>query len=263
PQSHWPRPSCSGCDQERVLTLKGALDFEYRVEKDGARLDVVNTKMKDASPPDDLHFTLESVHLQGDAVSAVLRQADAPPRKERRTPTQTLAIKTYQDAARTHGVWSGSGSSFRGVHVDQWRDAFYAKHTGDNAGAKRQAFHRVRTELVNSGTMTVQDDVYLVVDQTALASIFAAAGSGVTRVTERDTAEDVTAPDTRRERDTRDMPLRAVTLSRPDCARDVQERGDNAECHPVTHTGRGPSLSDFDDPNAGYWPDVTNDRSNL
>lgn len=155
-----------------AIALKGALDFEYRIEKDGSRLDVVNTKMKDAPPPDDLHFTLESVHLCGDATSAVLRQAAAPSRRDRRTPMQTLALATYIDAAHGNGLWTGEGGSFRGVHVDHWRDAFYAKHTGDSSAAKRKAFHRVRTELVNSGTMDVESDVYLVADQASLSTIF-------------------------------------------------------------------------------------------
>lgn len=147
-----------------AMALKGALDFEFRVEKDGSRVQVTNTKMKDAEPPADLHFTLESIALHGEAKSAVLRGCDAPERQARMTPTQKLALATYEDAARKYGVWTENGASFRGVHVHHWRDAFYAKHTGDNAGAKRKAFQRVRADLVNVNKMVVQDDVYLTKD---------------------------------------------------------------------------------------------------
>jgi len=120
--------------------------------------------MKDADPPADLHFTLESVQLRGEAKSAVLRGADAPERIVKHTAQQSLALQTYQEAAREKPVTTNEGAIFRGVHVDDWREAFYRKHTGDNPEAKKKAFQRVRSDLVAMGTMTVQDDVYLVAD---------------------------------------------------------------------------------------------------
>jgi hypothetical protein len=50
------------------------------------------------------------------------------------------------------------------VHVEAWREAFYAKHTGDNADAKKKAFQRVRKDLTDTDRMKVQDDVYLTTD---------------------------------------------------------------------------------------------------
>lgn len=157
-----------------AMALKGALDFEFRVEKDGSRMQVVNTKMKDAEPPPDLFFTLETIQLNGEAKSAVLRSGEAPERQTRHTPTQKLALATYEDAAIKHGVWDDEGAIFRGVHVDNWRDSFYAKHTGDNADAKRKAFLRVRTDLTTGNLMSVQDDIYLVTDPAIQMTIFAA-----------------------------------------------------------------------------------------
>lgn len=157
-----------------AMALKGALDFEFRVEKDGTSIQVINTKMKDAEPPADLHFTLESVQLRGGAQSAVLRAGDAPERKARRTTAQRLALTTYKDAARLHGVWDDEGKVFRGVHIEHWRDSFYAKHTGDNAETKRKAFQRARSDLTGSGDMTVQDDIYLVADREVQTAVFMA-----------------------------------------------------------------------------------------
>lgn len=155
-----------------AMALKGALDFEFRVEKDGSRVQVTNTKMKDAEPPADLHFTLESIQLRGEAKSAVLRAGETPERTTKRTPAQKLALATYQDAARKHGVWDDAGAIFRGVHVEQWRGAFYSKHTGDSADAKKKAFQRARTDLVGVGDMKVEDDVYLVTDSAIQMTIF-------------------------------------------------------------------------------------------
>ena len=77
-------------------------------------------------------------------------------------PSQRLAQETYVTASVAHGVWDGD--AFRGVHVDQWRQFFYAKHTGDTAEAKKKAFQRVRVNMVNVGLLVVQDDVYLTPD---------------------------------------------------------------------------------------------------
>lgn len=145
-----------------AMALKGALDFEYLVEKEGERVVLTNTKMKDAEPPSDQHFTLESVDLGDGAKSAVLHRADAPERKQRPTTAQQHAMATYETAAVVQGVWEED--AFRGLHVDQWRNAFYAKHTGDNPEAKKKAFQRVRAELVRIGMMAVTDDVYLAID---------------------------------------------------------------------------------------------------
>ncbi|WP_169053204.1 helicase RepA family protein [Falsirhodobacter xinxiangensis] len=171
-----------------AMALKGALDFEFRVERDGARVRVVNTKMKDAEPPADLHFTLEGVELEADAKSAVLRAGDAPGRQTRLTSPMKLAISTYENAAREHGIWEDDGRTFRGVHVDHWRGAFYPKHTGDSIDTKRKAFQRVRSDLVSAGLMAVQDDVYLVRISEIQTAIFTA---GEPRRDKRDKAGQV------------------------------------------------------------------------
>lgn len=189
-------------DKQRArgaMALKGALDFEYRVEKDGNCVQLINTKMKDAEPPADMHFTLESVQLCGNAHSAVLRSAEAPERQTRRSPAQALALATYQAAACSQGIWNENGTAFLGVHIDDWRDAFYAQHTGDNAASKRQAFLRVRNDLVCMKLMSVHDDLYLVDEPTIQTEVYRAGCPGnapsVTGVTERDIATNVTAPE--------------------------------------------------------------------
>jgi hypothetical protein len=152
-------------DKQRArgaMALKGALDFEFRVEKVGHNLKLINTKMKDAEAPEDLFFSFRQVELQGTAKSAVLDASEAPERIARLTPSQRLAQETYVTASVAHGVWDGD--AFRGVHVDQWRQFFYAKHTGDTAEAKKKAFQRVRVNMVNVGLLVVQDDVYLTSD---------------------------------------------------------------------------------------------------
>lgn len=152
-----------------AMALKGALDCEYRVEKEGRDMRLINTKMKDAEPPQDLFFTFRQIELGGTASSAVLEAGEAPERQHKLTPAQRLAVETYTTAAAQGGVWEDG--AFRGLHVDEWRNDFYAKHTGDNTDAKRKAFQRVRGDLVEAGKMDVADDVYLIKDGAIQLSI--------------------------------------------------------------------------------------------
>ena len=141
-----------------AMALKGALDFEYRIEKDGDTISLSNTKMKDAEPPPQLCFALTTVELE-EAASAVLVLSDKPAPQSKTSPQHRIAIASYQTAATKDGIWEDG--TFRGVHLDQWREAFYAKHPGDTQEAKKKAFQRVRTELTNSGQFKVHDNVYL------------------------------------------------------------------------------------------------------
>jgi hypothetical protein len=145
-----------------AMALKGALDFEFRVEKVGHNLKLINTKMKDAEAPKDMFFSFRQVELVGNANSAVLDSTEAPERELRLTPTQRLAQATYESAAVKSGIWDDG--AFRGVHLDEWRVYFYAKHTGDTADAKRKAFQRVRKDMTENGRMTAENNVYLILD---------------------------------------------------------------------------------------------------
>ncbi len=168
-------------DKQRArgaMALKGALDCEFRIEKNESDLHIHCTKMKDAEEPPILHFALTTVQLDAKTTSAVLEPIDAPERQTRLTPAQRLGVETYKTAAEKGGVWDEG--AFRGVHVDDWREAFNAKHTGDNYQAKKKAFQRVRADLVNLGKMTVQDDVYLTTDPSIQLSVIARGDTGDT-----------------------------------------------------------------------------------
>ena len=152
-------------DKQRArgaMALKGALDCEFRIEKNEAGLHVHCTKMKDADTPPILHFELKTVTLDAKTTSAVLEPIDAPERQTRLTPAQRLGVETYSAAAAKGGVWDDG--AFKGLHLNEWREAFYSKHPGDTSDTKRKAFGRVRGELLKLGKMTVQDDVYLISD---------------------------------------------------------------------------------------------------
>ena len=158
------------------IALKAAADLEYRVTKDGRNVRVINTKMKDSEPPADLHLELQNVQLHGNTSSGAFRLTDAPEREARLTPTQQMALTTYEQAALASGIFGEDG--FQGVRLDDWREAFYASHTGDNDDAKRKAFQRVRKDLVEKGQMIASADAYLATDQGVVMNIILQRNSG-------------------------------------------------------------------------------------
>jgi hypothetical protein len=125
--------------------------------------------MKDAEPPGDLFFRFQQVELGETVQSAVLEAIDAPERIKKLSLNQRLALSTYETAGAAAGLWGEEG--FLGVQLEDWRSAFYAKHTGDTADAKKKAFQRVRSDLVEMGRMTAKDDVYTSTDPAVILAV--------------------------------------------------------------------------------------------
>ncbi|MFN3991157.1 MAG: AAA family ATPase [Erythrobacter sp.] len=142
-----------------AMALKGALDCEYRVAKDGSTITLSNTKMKDAEPPRPIAFELQGVELGGGASSAVLVETEAQAKVKPLTRNQQLGLHAFHKAAATSGQWADDGE-FQGLALEAWREAFYASHTGDTTEAKKKAFQRARTDLIDCGRLAVAHDVY-------------------------------------------------------------------------------------------------------
>lgn len=148
-----------------AMALKGALDCEYRLEKQASTIKMTNTKMKDAEPPSDMAFLLRSIDLGENASSAVLAHTDAPVKAKALTGNEKLAVDSFIDAARETKQFVDDGSV--GLHLEEWRKAFYARHTGDTVEAKKKAFQNVRKSLVAKGKLAVEDDIYTMIDPVA------------------------------------------------------------------------------------------------
>lgn len=148
------------------MALKGALDAEYRVEKKQDGVVIECTKMKDAPEPPPIHFSLMSVELgtgqDGKPItSAALRPMGdfSSDVVQRMSDMQILALNAYEAAVKAVGTLNPDGV-FAGLHLDDWRDQFYRKHTGDSIDTKRRAFNRARKDLVELRRFKVEDDVY-------------------------------------------------------------------------------------------------------
>lgn len=146
------------------MALKGALDAEYRMERDEMGITrLIATKMKDAAEPDPLAFKLRAVELpmldeDGNAVtSAVLDQVGytAPPRKGSagRGKNQTAAVGALRQLCAHHrGNLESAGLEPDGARValEEWRDAC------QESGIDRRRFPEVLRSLKQQGVVTVE-----------------------------------------------------------------------------------------------------------
>lgn len=144
------------------MALKGGADFEYRVQRDGDEMSISCVKMKNAEEPRDISFDLKNVFVKSGVKSAVLHEKRANPVNalKRLSQSQRLGLETLNLAIAEYG--RDIGDSLRGVHLDEWREFFYRKHTGDSAEAKKKAFQRVRNNLTSVGVVGVDGDIYTV-----------------------------------------------------------------------------------------------------
>jgi hypothetical protein len=148
------------------MALKGALDAEYRMERDEqGTIRMVATKMKDAPEPEPMAFRLRQVELDligedgNSATSAVLDPVEyvLPPKagKAGRGPNQTLAMQCLKErlsVARSRLEASGGEPDEARVLIQAWRDDC-AK-----AGIGRQRFPEVKDSLERAGSIRLEGD---------------------------------------------------------------------------------------------------------
>jgi len=147
--------------------LKAALDAEFRVEKTDDMITLINTKMKDAAPPVEMCFRLETVKLGVGSDGSIIESAalvkeerGRQTKKKRLSQNERLALASFNCAAPVSGRLDAEGN-FGGLHLEDWRLIFYKMSTADNTDTKKRAFGRARKELVNKGEVSLEDDVYL------------------------------------------------------------------------------------------------------
>ena len=152
-----------------AMSLKGALDAEYRLEKDDIGIiRVTNTKMKDSAPPEPMAFKIVTVELpfkdkDGKQItSAVLESIDyeEPAKKSNigRGKWQAVAIKAYDSlTSEQQGRLEGKGYAPEGarVLVTDWRNKCF------DDGMSKQTFGNCKTSLIQQGIFRI-DHGYVV-----------------------------------------------------------------------------------------------------
>jgi hypothetical protein len=155
--------------------LRAAVDAEFSLsvdESNDQRILAV-TKMKDAEPANPMGFTLTQVPLpwtdddDNPETSVVLVPTGVPVaakgrRRDQPSPNERLALDALRTAIATSGTVPAGASDadppspIRVVTAQEWRDAFYARHTGSQ-GAKKKAFDRARKHFVETGAVSERD----------------------------------------------------------------------------------------------------------
>jgi len=144
--------------------LRGALDFEYTCDKSGDTIEdqtitLNNTKTKDHDAPPTKAFKPVLVDLgivdedMQPLMSIVLEQTEAGPAKKKRL---SLANQIAIDALKALTVHGDDATE------SSWRNECYARGiaTADNPEAKKKAFQRARTFLLNANLIFTRDDKY-------------------------------------------------------------------------------------------------------
>lgn len=147
-------------------SLTGAVDSAIMVSREGDSRTWTTTKVKDGEDGVTKGFALEVVQLGENArgkpmTSCVIAPDDARAirRAHRLTPSQQLGLRTFDVAEAAFGTTDRLGNPM-GVHLENWRGAYYSESTADNADAKRKSFERARKDLVAAGLLAVTNDVY-------------------------------------------------------------------------------------------------------
>jgi len=140
-------------------SLFAALDACIEVDQgaDGSRT-VRLPKVKEGADGACYRFELTQVVIGRDAdgedvTSCVVEPGEAQRKSDRPlTPALQYAWDSFQVACAEEDSDS--------VHLEVWRQAFYAGHTGETVNAKKKAFQRGRDGLVRIGRVLVINDTY-------------------------------------------------------------------------------------------------------
>lgn len=162
-------------------SIKGSLDAEYSVSKTENIVVLKNEKAKDFEPPVPLSFNLVIAELDwldedGEPETSIYLnydgEASAAPKKRKLSARDDAVLTSLTDAINKNGVeptreikekFAGPGvsgwCSQRVVSIEHWRPLAYRSIVIDegNAKAKRLAFWRVRTKLLNQGLIVEYD----------------------------------------------------------------------------------------------------------
>ncbi len=149
-------------------SLLAALDAAVEVGRNGDARYWRISKAKEAEDGTRRGFRLKTVGLGYDEdgepeISCVVEPDRSSVQEEERplSPSLTYALESLKAALEEEKTDS--------VHVDAWRNHYYARHTADNTHAKKTAFLRVRKELASLGKITVLNDCYSIPGTTAHA----------------------------------------------------------------------------------------------
>ena len=164
--------------------IRASMDWEILIEK--TKKQILWTKMKDAELPNGITFEIIPY-----GKSAVIKYGEMVEGKSRSSLSKSLqlGLETFKAACSTHHCDC--------IDLEQWRNEFYSSYSEKNPdvkeGANRNAFNRVKKDLISKGMVKEEQGFYQLSESS---------------VTNRNNVMPVTE-DKRNERNT---PLKGVTV---------------------------------------------------
>ncbi len=178
---------CGHGNQDRArgsYSIRASMDFEYQVVKNGSKITVKNTKMKDGDTPKPLAFELKPVEIglddDGEVItSAYLSYAGETEatanekRKPKLSANDDAILTSLDDAIAKHGVsptqmikekfggFDGLANQYhKVVNIEFWRELAFKTIVDDSKtrDAKYKAFARSLKKLRDHGLIEHHDD---------------------------------------------------------------------------------------------------------
>jgi len=91
--------------------------------------------------------------------SIILQQVEVSGKTDTKVnPNEKLALETLKECLV-------GDNPFAQAHLEDWRQIFYERHTGDQPKSKEAAFRRARERLVNKRLIVCKNDNYSLNDR--------------------------------------------------------------------------------------------------
>jgi len=140
----------------------GALDTSMILKKFGQHdIQLICDKQKDAPEFDTLQFCFVTLGGEDDTPVLHLVPTSNISFGPRLGKNEQLAMDTFAEATK------GRPSQCR-LHLEDWREIFLQRHTGDTVKKKNDAFSRARRDLVETGFITADNDYYTLSDKATI-----------------------------------------------------------------------------------------------
>ena len=145
-------------------SLIGNVDGAISVTKDNGGVLWTVKKSKDEAEGQTVWFKINIIDLgldeDGDPVTTCVTEPSQRERPKGSAVAEVLKPNSEADKGFQTFLLALHDAKTEGVHIEDWREVYYAKSTADSPNTKRNGFNRVRSKLVGLGVLAVNNDVY-------------------------------------------------------------------------------------------------------
>lgn len=145
--------------------LTAAVDAEYLVRMRHDLIEMSCTKMKDDEAPQKMYFQLLPLPVRlsgvllGESLAVLQIATNNQSFGDKLPKRHKLGMETLNEAEEISGEQINKYGP-KSVSEEKWREVYFKRSTSDSYEAKRKAFSRAKTSLVNEGFVEVSDNYY-------------------------------------------------------------------------------------------------------